>query len=525
MMFLVLAVLSGVSFWIQLVFMCTAAEKLVMRLRLIAFMNILRQPVGWFDLESHSSGKLITRLARDAPLVKAASGLRAGTVLSSLVTLVSALMIAFLYGWKLALLLVVGVPLIAAASYHQTMILRRYQRRDAELMEDAGRVASECIQNVRTVQSLGKEKVFNDLYMEKLSIPFIEAKKQTYIYALVYSFSQGIIFMMYAAAFRFGAYLIEIQEMEPSDVYRVFFALAFCAAAVGQSSAYLQDYTKAKLAAGLMFQLIDLKSAIDHSACTGIKPNIQGCVELKSVYFQYPNRPDVKVLRGLDLSVKPGCTLALVGTSGCGKSTTVSLLQRFYDPMSGVVMVDGYDIRTINVAHLRAAIGVVTQEPVLFDCSIKENIRYGLHGLPESLKGSITDIDIIKAARTANIHDFISSLPQGYDTMVGERGTQLSGGQKQRVAIARALIRNPKILLLDEATSALDTESEKVVQEALDKARKGRTCIIVAHRLSTIVNADNIAVFHKGRIVEQGTHEELKAIRGRYYNLIKRQSL
>ncbi|XP_071446041.1 ATP-dependent translocase ABCB1-like [Hetaerina americana] len=523
-MFIVLACLSGTGFAIQLVFMCFAAEKLTMRLRLAAFVNILRQPVGSFDTATYSVGKLITRLARDAPFVKAASGLRAGTVISSMVTLVCALLIAFLYGWKLALLLMIGVPLIAVASYHQTMVLRRNQRRDADLMEDAGRVASECIQNVRTVQSLGREHVFNNLYMEKLKIPYQEAKKQAYIYALVYAFSQGVIFMMYAAAFRFGAYLIEIEEMEPTDVYRVFFALAFCAASVGQSSAYLQDYTKAKLAAGLMFQLVDLKSSIDPSACTGVKPNIQGCIELQNVYFSYPNRPDVPVLKGLNFSVNPGSTLALVGTSGCGKSTIISLLQRFYDPKFGIVLVDGFDIRTMNVAHLRASMGVVTQEPVLFDCSIRENIEYGVCGLSSS-KISISDNDVVRAARTANIHEFIASLPEGYDTLVGERGTQLSGGQKQRIAIARALIRNPKILLLDEATSALDTESEKVVQEALDKAREGRTCLVIAHRLSTIINADSIAVIHKGRVVEQGTHEELKALQGHYYHLITAQKV
>ncbi|XP_046390861.1 ATP-dependent translocase ABCB1-like isoform X2 [Ischnura elegans] len=523
-MFMVLAFLSGTGFAIQLIFMCLAAEKLIMRLRLLAFINILRQPVGWFDMETYSAGKLITRLARDAPFVKAAAGLRAGTVISSMVTLICALSIAFIYGWKLAMLLMVGVPLIAIASYHQTMVLRRNQRRDADLMEDAGRVASECIQNVKTVQALGKEDVFNKLYMDKLKTPYREAKKQTYIYAMVYAFSQGVIFMMYAAAFRFGAYLIEIEEMEPTDVYRVFFALAFCAASVGQSSAYLQDYTKAKLASGLMFQLVDQKSNIDPSACTGVKPSIQGCIELQNVYFSYPNRSEVSVLRGLNFSVNPGRTLALVGASGCGKSTVISLLQRFYDPKHGVVLVDGFDIKTMNVAHLRASMGVVTQEPVLFDCSIRENIEYGICGLTSS-KISVSDEDIVRAARTANIHDFIASLPEGYDTMVGERGTQLSGGQKQRIAIARALIRNPKILLLDEATSALDTESEKVVQEALDKASKGRTCVVIAHRLSTIMNADSIAVIHKGRVVEQGTHEELKALRGFYYHLITAQRL
>lgn len=531
-MFLVLAVVSGFSFWLQLVAMTTAAEKLVMRMRLLAFKNICYQAVGWFDLESSSAGRLINRLARDAPLVKAAAGLRAGQVIGAIVTLLAALLIAFLFGWKLALLLVIAVPFIAGASYQQMMILRRNQRRDAELMNDAARVASESVTNIRTVQALGKERLFFELYLEYLSAPFKEATKQAYIYSIVFALSQAVIYMMYAGAFRFGAYLIEIGDMAPTDVYRVFFALAFCAASVGQTSAYLQDYAKAKLAASLMFQLIDKKPDIDCSTTLGIRPVISGKITFKDVRFHYPSRPDVPVLRGLSVSVEPGQTLALVGASGCGKSTVVSLLERFYEPTSGSVMVDDIDIRAINLPHLRSHIGLVTQEPVLFDCSIRHNIAYGkafCSGSKFSQETEILDdvpmLDIIEAAKAANIHNFVTSLPRGYDTMVGDRGTQLSGGQKQRIAIARALLRDPKILLLDEATSALDTESEKVVQEALDHARKGRTCITIAHRLSTVQNADCIAVIHNGRVAEIGTHEELKARRGRYYQLIKRQRL
>ncbi|XP_026274262.1 ATP-dependent translocase ABCB1-like isoform X2 [Frankliniella occidentalis] len=534
-MFLVLAVASGFSFWLQLVAMTTAAEKLVMRMRLFAFKNICDQAVGWFDLESSSAGRLINRLARDAPLVKAAAGLRAGQVIGAIVTLLAALVIAFIFGWKLALLLVVAVPFIAGASYQQMMILRRNQRRDAELMNDAARVASESVTNIRTVQSLGKERLFFELYLGYLSAPFVEAKKQAIIYSIVFALSQAVIYMMYAGAFRFGAYLIEVGDMAPTDVYRVFFALAFCAASVGQTSAYLQDYAKAKLAASLMFQLIDRKPDIDCSSATGIRPVIAGKVTFKDVKFHYPARPDVPVLRGLSFSVEPGQTLALVGSSGCGKSTAVALLERFYDPHFGSVMVDDIDIRTINLPHLRAHIGLVTQEPVLFDCSIRHNIAYGKAfssrdslsylATGDEVLDTVPMSEIIEAAKAANIHNFVSSLPQGYETMAGDRGTQLSGGQKQRIAIARALLRNPKILLLDEATSALDTESEKIVQEALDHARKGRTCITIAHRLSTVQNADCIAVIHNGRIAEMGTHEELKARRGRYYQLIKRQRL
>jgi ABC-type multidrug transport system fused ATPase/permease subunit len=219
------------------------------------------------------------------------------------------------------------------------------------------------------------------------------------------------------------------------------------------------------------------------------------------------------VLKGLNLKVEQGQTIALVGSSGCGKSTTVQLLERFYDSLEGKVHLDGADITSLNVAWLRTQMGIVSQEPVLFDYSIRENIAYGDNSREVPMH------EIIEAAKQANIHSFIESLPNGYDTPVGDKGTQLSGGQKQRVAIARALLRNPKILLLDEATSALDTESEKIVQDALDRAQQGRTSIVIAHRLSTIVNADCIYVFHSGKIVEQGTHSELMALKGRYYRL------
>ena len=266
---------------------------------------------------------------------------------------------------------------------------------------------------------------------------------------------------------------------------------------------------------------------------------LNGAITVENVTFQYPSRPEVQVLNGLSVSLNPGQTLALVGPSGCGKSTVVSLLERFYEPKSGCLKLDQQDIRDLNIRWLRQNIGLVSQEPILFDSSIADNIRYGANFR------EISDAEIIAAAQAANIHNFIETLPevdtvwfhqllnlnffmfvfQGYNTNVGAKGTQLSGGQKQRIAIARALVRNPRILLLDEATSALDTESEKVVQEALDKAREGRTSIVIAHRLSTIYNADVIAVIKGGQVAESGTHQELMKMKGLYYKLNRYQIL
>ncbi|EDR25124.1 lipid A export ATP-binding/permease protein msbA, putative, partial [Entamoeba dispar SAW760] len=246
--------------------------------------------------------------------------------------------------------------------------------------------------------------------------------------------------------------------------------------------------------------------------------DIKGEIEFKNVHFRYPTRVDNEVLKGISFKAEQGKTIALVGVSGCGKSTSIQLIERFYEPTNGEVLLDGHNIKDLNIQFLRNQIGLVGQEPVLFAESIIDNIK---RGIPKGVE--VNNEQIYTAAKMANAHDFISTMPEGYNTMVGDRGSQLSGGQKQRIAIARALIRNPKVLLLDEATSALDTQSEKIVQEALDKASKGRTTIIIAHRLSTIQNADKICVIMRGKIVEQGTHQELIELKGFYYTLAMQQ--
>ncbi|MED6233000.1 Multidrug resistance protein 1 [Ataeniobius toweri] len=288
--------------------------------------------------------------------------------------------------------------------------------------------------------------------------------------------------------------------------------------AVGEANSFAPNYAKAKISASHLIMLLNKEPEIDNLSEEGESPDIfDGNVSFEHVKFNYPSRPDVPILRGLNLRVKKGETLALVGSSGCGKSTTIQLLERFYDPREGRVVMDSIDVKQLNIHWLRSQIGIVSQEPVLFDCTLAENIAYGDNSR------SVTLEEIEAAAKAANIHNFIDELPQKYNTQAGDKGTQLSGGQKQRIAIARAILRNPKVLLLDEATSALDTESEKVVQDALDQASKGRTCIIVAHRLSTIRNAERIAVFQGGVVVEQGTHQQLLAKKGVYHMLVTTQ--
>ena len=274
----------------------------------------------------------------------------------------------------------------------------------------------------------------------------------------------------------------------------VFFNMFNTVLKLGQLLPFFGIFTAARVSARNIFQIIDENPVIDSSYGKRLE-QIDGNIRIENVDFNYPSRPDVTVLREISFEVPTGKTVALVGPSGCGKSTCVQLLQRFYDPLRGRITIDGHDLKTVNVRWWRENIGVVGQEPVLFSMTIRDNIRYGHPRLDE-----VSQKDIEHAARQANAHDFITSLPNGYDTLVGERGAHLSGGQKQRIAIARALILNPKILLLDEATSALDTRNEAIVQQALDSAREGRTTLIVAHRLTTIRNADNIIVFIEGKI-------------------------
>lgn len=345
-----------------------------------------------------------------------------------------------------------------------------------------------------------------------------------------------IIYSSYALAFWYGvklimddrAYCLEHLDdcqirYDPSSLLIVFFSVLMGAMNVGQATPYVEAFSMAKASAANIFNIIERKPTIDSLSEEGLKPNEDtNCntdLTFSNVHFKYPARSNIPILNGLSLTIKKGETVALVGASGCGKSTCIQLIQRFYDPDQGQVYLGDHDLRELNVGWLRDRIGVVGQEPVLFGCSIgnsicllifasvsfslnsfflvaADNIRYG--------RDDVTDDEIKKACKAANAYDFIAKLPNQFETMVGERGAQLSGGQKQRIAIARALVRNPTILLLDEATSALDTQSEAIVQGALDKARTGRTTVIVAHRLSTIRSADKIVALKDGKVAEIG---------------------
>ncbi|XP_065930084.1 ATP-dependent translocase ABCB1 isoform X2 [Magallana gigas] len=510
-----IGVISFFTFLVQGYCFGYSGESLTSRLRRLVFKAMLRQDISFFDNHKNSTGALTTRLATDASQVHGISGARLGSIVQSIANLGTAFVIAFIYGWKLTLVIIAFLPFIMIAGALQMKLLQGVAGQNKEALEEAGKTATESIENIRTVASLTKEEKMVDNYRSLLIGPYYTSLKKAHLTALAFSFSTGILFFAYAAAFWFGAYLIKEGEMDYTDVFKVFGAIVFGAMALGQSSAFAPDASKAKVSAAHIFYLLEQEPTIDPYSEEGKKDlPVNSKIRFEGLRFRYPTRPDVEVLQGLTLEVEPGETVALVGASGCGKSTTVQLVERFYDPEDGIVYLDSNNIKDLNVQWLRRQIGIVSQEPVLFDCSIAENIAYGDNSR------EVPMAEIIEAARKSNIHNFIQSLPKGYDTLCGDKGTQLSGGQKQRVAIARGLVRNPKILLLDEATSALDTESEKIVQEALDKAREGRTCIVIAHRLSTIQNADKICVIKHGQVAEQGRHSELMASQGIYYRLV-----
>lgn len=428
--------------------------------------------------------------------------------------------ISLAYGWKLTLAVSVYIPIVIVMNHYFGIYQSRLTTREQESYATAGNLAEEVLSSIRTVIAFGGEKAECSKF-DKHLIPARIASKHKAMFA---SISDGILrsmlFLSCAGAFWYGVNLIlanrfeEEKEYTPAILMIAFFGIIVGADNISRTSPFLQAFAMARGCATNIFKAIDEPSKIDPFSVDGkiLNYGLRGVIEFRDVFFRYPSRPEKIIHRGLNFKVHEGETLALVGSSGCGKSSCVQLIQRFYDPVFGEILLDDLDLRKYNISWLRSNIAIVGQEPVLFQGTIAENIRHG--------KPSATQREVEESAKAAGVHEFIANLPESYQTFIGERGVQLSGGQKQRIAIARALISNPKILLLDEATSALDYTSEKLVQEALDIASKGRTTIVVSHRLSAIRAADRIVYLDNGKVIESGTHDELMQLQGHYYKMV-----
>ncbi|CAI5536823.1 unnamed protein product [Closterium sp. Naga37s-1] len=519
-MFVVLGASACAAIACQTVLFGVVGYSLIRRVRALCFSSVLRQEIGWFDMDENSSGAIGARLSTDAAQVRGMVGDQMALMVQNLATVILGLVLAFRANWQLSLVILAIVPLLAITGAAQMQSLKGFSEDAKVKFEEASRVANDAVGAMRTVAAFGAEQRVQELYNERCSTPIRAGIRKAHVSGIGMAVAQFSIFGVYSLAFWFGGKLVQQGKTTFQDVFQVFFAIVFTATGIAQAAALAPDMPTVQAAVNSIFRILDRQSKIDPEAGGEEPEEVLGEVQFHAVCFAYPARPNIPILTDFNLTVPSGQTVAVVGESGSGKSTVVALVERFYDPQSGAVLLDGRSIAALNLRWLRQHMGLVSQEPALFNISIRDNIAYGRAGSGGASGGEISEAEIVEAARAANVHGFISGLPQGYATLVGERGVQISGGQKQRIAIARAIIGDPRLLLLDEATSALDAESEKVVQTALEKVMKNRTTIVVAHRLSTIKDADCIVVMQKGVVVEQGKHDELMAGGGVYSSLV-----
>ncbi|XP_018605150.2 ATP-binding cassette sub-family B member 10, mitochondrial [Scleropages formosus] len=519
------AMLSGVFLTgaaanaIRIYLIQTSGQQIVRKLRESLFSSILRQELGFFD--KTRTGELINRLSADTARLghsvtdNLSDGLRAVAQATAGVGMM------FYVSPNLAAFVLMVVPPMTGLAVVYGRYLRSISKRTQDALAEATQLAEERIGNLRTVRAFGKELTEVEKYAEKVNYVFSLAKKEAVMQAGFYGLMGLNGNMMVLAVLYKGGLLMGSEHMTMGQLSSFLMYTFWVGVSVAGLSSFYSELMKGLGAGTRLWELLDRKP--EFSLTEGLElstDQLRGELAFRNVSFAYPTRKEAPIFQHLDLLVRAGSVMAVVGPSGSGKSTLVSLLLRLYDPDSGMITIDGHDVKDLSPYWLRRHIGTVSQEPILFSCSIAENIAYGA---PDP--SAITSQEIHHAARMANAYDFVQGFPNGFDTVVGEKGVLLSGGQKQRIAIARALLKNPKILLLDEATSALDAENELLVQEALERLMQNRTVLIIAHRLSTVQSADAVAVLDQGRVVECGQRAELLAnSKGHFRRLMEKQS-
>ncbi|MBN94544.1 MAG: ABC transporter permease [Deltaproteobacteria bacterium] len=506
-LFLVGAVATSIRAYLFTV----SGERVVARLRQQLYEALVHQEIAFFD--EHRTGELCNRLASDTTVLQNAVTVNLSMLLRYGLMGFGSLCILTFTSLRLTLVMLSVVPFVIFGARIYGRLVRKVSREYQDALARSTEVAEETLAGIRTVRAFAREEAESRRYGRAIDDSFLLARRRAGLGAGFSGFATfagygaiGVVLWSGGSMLANGA--LTVGSLSAFLMYTV--TLAFSLAAL---SGLWEDFMKAIGASERVFELLDRAPGVVAGAAR--LDQVEGDIQFEAVAFGYPSRPEVPVLSKLDLTLSPGEVVALVGSSGAGKSTVAALVSRFYDPQEGRVLLDGHDYRDLEASWLREQVGVVAQEPVLFATTISENIRYGRH--------DATDEQVEAAARAAHAHDFIAAFPQAYETLVGERGVRLSGGQKQRVAIARALLKDPRILILDEATSALDAESEHLVQEALGRLMEGRTTLVIAHRLSTVKEADRVVVLDEGRVVQEGPHDTLVVQGGLYQQLVRRQ--
>jgi ATP-binding cassette, subfamily B, bacterial MsbA len=502
--------LQAVFSYLNTSLLVRVGQGVVADLRKALFSHLMGLPVRFF--ENRKTGEITSRLTSDVGTVQTAVSNSLVQFISQAITLIGGVVIIFVTSWKLSLVMLSVVPLVILMASFAGRRLRKLATQVTDKLADANARAEEAIVGVRVVQAFTAEKVESGRYAEKIADSYQTAIQVGNLRALY--FGAGISFATFASlalVIWFGGRLVIAGEMSVGGLVSFLFYTFFVAISIAQFTGLYATFQETLGATKRIFGLMDEQSEIKAENPSAKLGSVRGGVKFENVAFRYGDRGDNDVLKGVTLEAQPGQVVALVGPSGAGKSTVVALIPRYYDPTGGRILLDGQDIRQFEPTRLRRHIAIVPQETQLFSGTIGENIRYG--------KPEASDVELETAAKAANAHDFILGFPDGYQTIVGERGIKLSGGQRQRVAIARALLKNPEILILDEATSSLDSESESQVQEALERLMRGRTTFVIAHRLSTVRDADQIIVLENGAVAQQGTHLELLAKGGLYKEL------